>query len=221
MNVLRFLFAAYGLGTFVFAVVAPGDGRFTFFEGVTLAVGLVFFIVAAAALLAAHRTEGRSPADLLAVALYPFGVYYLMFLSPHFGTRAFWVFCGYFSFLAVTGGFMLGLFLSPIIASQKLYTKEEAFSIVRFGLNFMKEIHGPAGYALAGLSTVFAALIIYALKAVAHLGPLAAGQRVTFSAALALAVLIILRFTYRHSIFSLIRDPELREKYARAKHPSS
>lgn len=213
VNFLRFLFVAYGLATFILALVFSGFVNPAFWQGFLLVVGLVLYIVAGVTLRVAHKTEKRPVAELIPALLYPVLAYYLMFFSFDLGTKRFWMFIGYFQFLVLTGGFMLGIFLAPVIA-RRSYSKEQVAGVVKFGLRYIKSIRREA-FALVLFTGIWISLAYFAARLMSRLGRPMPRQWVVFCAFFVSALVILTRFTYRHTVFNLMKDEKLKDAYAK------
>ncbi len=200
-DLFRFLFVVYCFIALVFGLFFSGIDFSSFVPVLLLVIGIVFYIIANVALLGAHKKEGRSLADLLFVMVYPFLVYALVFLSFDFSSKLFWMFPGYFYFLVITGGFVLGLLFSPFIAGGV----RQGFRV--FGkMGVMKYI----GFLLSG---VFLVLVWFFVRFLSGFVELSLVQGVVFWFLLLLGIFGVIKFSYRHSSFNIARDPELRRKY--------
>lgn len=188
-DLLRFLFAAYCFFALVFALYFSGMDFFTFIPIMLLVIGIVFFIIAVGALSVAHKKEGRHWSDLLMVMAYPYLVYLLVFLTFDIKSKLFWMFPGYFYFLVITGGFILGILFSPIIARGI----RDGFQIIG-KMGVMKYV----GLILAG---VFAVLVWFFTRFLAGFTPLSPVQTAVFWFFLLLGIFAVIKFSYRHSAF--------------------
>lgn len=212
VNALRFLFIVYVFVTFILALVFSGVRNISAGFGIVLACGFVLLVVSGAVLQIAHKTEKRSAAELIPALLYPVLAYYLMFFSFDLGTRRFWIFIGFFQFLVSVGGFLLGILLAPVIARPS-YSKEQVAGVVRFGLGHIKSLRRET-FAVVLLTGVTLCLAYVAWRLVRRLGPLTSLQQLVFYASLAAGIAIVLTFTYRHTVFNLMKDATLKQAYA-------
>lgn len=204
-DLLRFLFVSYCFIALVFALFFSGVDFSLLVPIVLLVIGIVFYIIANVALLGAHKKEDRSLTDLLVVMVYPFLVYLLVFLSFDFGGKLFWMFPGFFYFLVITGGFVLGLLFSPFIAGG-----------IREGFRVMGKM-GVMKYIGFMLSGVFVVLVWFFTRFLSGFTELTSVQTAVFWFFLLLGIYVVIKFSYRHSTFNLAKDPELRRKYAKKK----
>lgn len=218
MNALRFLTAVYWLATFIAALVLSGFRDPAFWQALLVGTGLVFYVIAAAGLLMAHAKERRPVLDLAAVLAYPVLAYQLAAGTPSFRARGLWVFVGYFQFLALTGGFFLGIVLAPAAARFRSFTGDEVRSVVRAGLRFV-----------TGLRLTVFALVLFAGAACALWwlgswfvgefgGALTARGQTVATVSLVIGGLAIAAFTFRHTVFNLLRDDDLRRRYTGESH---
>lgn len=213
MNLFRCAFVAFGLATFILALAFSGFAPPTRLQALLAAAGIIAYLVASGALQVAHRKERRSAIELLAAAAYPAVVHGLMFLSLDLGARAFWVFYGSFQFLAVTGGFVLGIFLSPALALGGSLTRDQVAGVVRFGLRFVERLNRLVAFGLVLFAGVVGALAFFTARLFRALGDLSSLQKAVFYAGFAIAVLVVMRFAYRHTTFNLLVDNDLRRAY--------
>ena len=177
---------------------------------------MVFFIIASIALQVEHHTEGRPLWELIIVLLFPISVYCLMFFSLDLSSAAVWVFIGYYNAIVLTGGFILGIFLSPIIAAFNAYSQDEIFKRINFGIgSIMKK--GPVGNGILMFAGIILALIYFATGLFNLIGPLSVLQKTELYGSLILALVSLIWFSYRHTTFNIDRDVRMEEKYKKNK----
>lgn len=202
-DLIRFLFVVYCLLALAFALYFSTVDFSTFLPITLLVVGIVFFIVAAGALLTAHKKEDRPLLDLLIVAAYPYLVYLLTFLSLDVESTLFWMFPGFFYFLVITGGFVLGILFSPFMALG-----------FREGLKTVGKM-GPMKYVGLVLAGVFGAVAWFFTRFLSNFTELTSFQSAVFWFFLLVGVLSVIKFSYRHTSFNLAQNPVLRRKYSK------
>ncbi len=212
VRVFRFLFVLYCFVTLVFAFIFSRLDFTAFVPATLLFVGIVFYIIAIVALQVMHQKEARSLNDLLLVIGYPYLVYFLMFFSLNYRDQQLWIIVGFFYFLVLTAGFVLGIVLSPLIAKLKEFPKEEIRGHLRFGIEFLKRGRG-IGDALFLLIGIFIALVYFYARFLLRFSHLSLYQAFVFYFFLLLGIIAVVKFTFRHTVFNIARDPELKRKY--------
>ncbi len=211
-NLFRFLFVIYCLSTLVLAFIFSGIDFSHFIPAMLSIIGFVFYIIANTALLVAHHKEERPLNDLVFIIFYPCLVYFLMFFSFDFQSKFFWLFTGYFYFLVITGGFILGIFLSPLLARKKGYSWKEVGHFIRAGINFIRNM-GLLGYAGFMFMGIFVGLVYFFTRFLSRFSPLSSLQTAVFFFFLFMGIFGVIKFTYRHTAFNIAQDPELGRKY--------
>ena len=137
---LRTLFVLYCFAATVASLVAARPPMSKLWVSLPAVIGFVFYLVALVALQVAHAADGRPAFELLAVAAYPFLVYALVFFRLDYRTAAFLAFPGVFYFLMLTGGFILGTVLSPLLARRKGRDWGTIGDAVWSGVEFLKSL---------------------------------------------------------------------------------
>ncbi|MBP7734546.1 MAG: hypothetical protein KA369_01105 [Spirochaetes bacterium] len=103
--------------------------------------GLVFYIVALGAILISHRNSARPLWELPLAFMAPYLLYAILFLSFDPSSKELWRFTGAFQFISISGGFFLGIVLSPLIAvAIGSYTGREALDFTVLGFRFIDRI---------------------------------------------------------------------------------
>ena len=146
-QIFRTLFVIYCLASFIAALFLSNIDFAPLLIRLTIAIGLVFFVLSSIVLQIEHHTEGRPVWELIIVLLFPILVYCLMFYFSGLSAREFWVFIGYFNAIVLTGGFIMGIFLSPIIAAFNAYSQEEILKRISLGTSSIMR-KGAAGNAI-------------------------------------------------------------------------
>ncbi len=209
----RFIFSVYCFIALEFSIFFSKLEMSLTLAIFALVVAIVFFIVASASLHIAHRKDGRPVTDLLWMALYPYAVYGVVFLSFDVKNPFFWLFPGYFYFLTITGGFMAGIFLSPFMAGNRGESRQSIMTKVKAGFAFLKN-HGKRCVAGVMFLAVTVVLVFVFLRLLSQMAQLSAFQVIGICLFLFAAILAVSRFTYRHTHFNIARDPRLKKKYA-------
>lgn len=209
---VRYLFAFYCLVTYGAAVVfsglqSPGTGSIFIFM-----IGLVFFIIGLGGLLIGHRIEGRSPVELLIFFLYPPAAYLIIFRELDLGSGEFWVFLGAYNFLAIAGGFLIGILLSPIVALCRGLPGRGVLKLVRFGLDRFRR-PGMAELGAVLLVGVSAALAVAAVDLLAGVLPAEMLPRFGGYLFLLLGTSAVALFSYRHTTFNLLHNRAMLDRY--------
>ncbi len=206
MNVfLRIGFASAYISLFVAARVLalfpdPPAGATLLF-----AAELIACTVSTGALLAMHHQEKSSPVWLAAGLLYPLGIYVLLGGSPDWTEKLVWMFWGDFLGLTIIGGFLGGVFLSPVFASIDSPTAKGIGEWIRVGVSFIRGL-GLAGFALA-LFVLTGIALYFLWKRLAGYCPSGPEwQGIVFWLGLLLPTLAVIRFTYRHTLPHLLKD---------------
>ena len=198
---LRTTFVIYCLYLFVVAVLLSDedlDSEMTLIKGVLWITAFVFYVIASITLQVMHHRDRSSLWDLLFLLLFPVLVYVILFGLHSIGGRAFWTFLGLFSFLMITGGFILGVCLSPVIARLKGQIVF-SFSVIRMlGVKYCVGV-------MFMFVMVFAALL-YASYILIVSGHDVSLVKVIVSGVLLLSVVSLIAWrTYGHSAY-VMRD---------------
>lgn len=168
--------------------------------------GLVVHIVAVFALLAMHRIGARPVWEPVAFLLAPAVVWWFLGGPDGRAAHAFWVFHGAFLFVALTGGFLLGVFLSPVIAIRQGLDGATAARGVQGGVAHVRRMPGLGTFGALLFGATAIGLVGLAVRA-AHLCGLA---RLPVASQIALALLATVAagavavLTYRNTIFGLM-----------------
>jgi hypothetical protein len=177
-------------------------------------IGFVFYLVALVALQVAHAADGRPAFELLAVAAYPFLVYALVFFRLDYRTAAFLAFPGVFYFLMLTGGFILGTVLSPLLARRKGRDWGTIGDAVWSGVEFLKSL-GLFGSALIVLPALILSLAGAALYFFMGVWVLTRFQKAELFLFLAAGTAAVALFAFKHTVFGMVSPGE------RADRPNS
>lgn len=193
----RTLFVLYSLLTYLAGFVLAHPGL-EISDGALLAwlLGLVIYIISSITIQIMHHRDHGPLWHLPAVAAYPFLMYYFLFHALPFGSRHLWQFIGYTHFLISAGGFISGIFFSPLIAMLKTN-----------GLRGLK-----ATWALyRGMSMAMPAAVIFCLAVYAALAYILSfamraflimtqPQIIKYLAYLLAGILLTAALTYRHTL---------------------
>lgn len=209
---IRTLAAIFSVALFGVAGFLAGSIFESYLIRMLFVIGFVFQIVSSASLALAHAKEKGN--QLLPVALigYPLLTWLLLYGDLAYKTTNFWIFQGFLLFQIVTGGFLLGIFLSPLLAVRKGASLSEAGRRVRFGIDFIKSINLKA-YALVMFGGIIIALGYYSSALIMRLQELPPAKKGLFLLLLLPALMAVIRFSYRHTTFGIENDPAMQEKY--------
>ena len=212
VNLLRAVFVAWCVVTYILAFVFSGRMNGTPTAAMLLSTGLIFYIFAALGLQLAHAKDKRPVSDLVLVAAYPVLLYFL--LARGFdASRRFWIFVGYLQFILITGGFLLGIMLGPVIAWGRGMPAEQARGVVQFGLSYMRLFGRRVVFLILLFAGTLAGMVVFGIRLL-HTLPEATPVRDTLFAVLsATGLVVVVAFTYRHTVFNLLQNPELRKAY--------
>ena len=211
-KLIRFLFVAWCVVTYILAFVFTGGQRDPRLTAMLLSTGLIFYIFASAALQLAHAKENRPISDLVLVAAYPMIVYFILARGLD-ASRTFWVFIGFLQFILITGGFMLGILIAPVIARGRGMSAEQAGGMVRFGFSYMRLFGRRVVFLILLFAGAIAGMALFSGRLLRAL-PESTPMRDTLFAVLSAAGLVIVAlYTYRHTIFNLAQDAALRTTY--------
>lgn len=169
---------------------------------------LVMHLIASFALLQMHRTDRRPAWEPVLFLLLPAAAWWALGGSAGHTARAFWTFAGAFQFVAVTGGFLLGVLLSPLAAVVRGLDAGVAAGGLRYGFAHLRRFRAPEismAVLFGAATTGLAALAVHAARAcgVAAL-PAAAQAAVALLAVLATGGVAAL--AYRHTLFGMLES---------------
>lgn len=198
---LRALFVLYCFGATAVSLAALRIPLSKLWVSLLVVVGSVFYIVASFALQAVHASDGRPLFELFAVAAYPVLVYALVFFRLDFRAAAFLAFPGLFYFLMLTGGFILGTVLSPLIARRKGRDWGEIGDTVEAGVDFLKNL-GLYASALVVLPVLALSLAGAAAFLFLSLWRATAAQAVALALLLAVGIATVVALTFNHTVFA-------------------
>jgi len=209
---LRIIFSFYLFYILLFSLYFS-KLNFTLLLPVFLGViSLILYIISVATLQIAHYKEKRSISELLYLFVYPFFVYFLTFFKLDFTNSFLWLFCGLFYFFVIAGGFIFGILLSPVIAKSKFISKREIDIQSAKGEkkaktgNFLIMVMILIGGFFFSLTFMFLKLI----KIMETIEPY---KTAIFYSFLILGITLIIKFTYRHSIYNIKKDTNLQNIY--------
>jgi hypothetical protein len=200
-NMIRFLFVVYCFFMFALSVFFSGMNVENILAILVLIIAIIVYIIASATLQMALKKENQPLRHLLLIGLAPYLFYYLLFSQLNYTSRFFWAFPGFFYFLMIAGGFLLGIVLAPMFAKFKAAELENSIGImVRFGISYGKNLSGfifplmivlgvlsGLSYALIDLLSVFTHLPFY--------------RQVIFYTGLGSGMALVIRITYRQTVF--------------------
>lgn len=205
----RAAFVAILLTLLIVARVLDGFVDPSFGLALLFTAQLIFTLVALGALMVMHRQDRRSSWELFAFLCYLPGLYALLGGTPAWAERTPWIFCGYFAMLIATGGFLLGIFLSPLLASRDRPDRTGGWVWIRFGMRFIHQGLGLTGFAIALFLLTAAALYLSGERLIALFPSWTDGRRTLFWLGLILPLTAVARYTYRHTL------PALRNRQSR------
>jgi len=185
-----------------FAAGAPGWKR------IAAGCGLVFYIVAIAALLLRHRELERPLWEIPAVLAMPFALSAALLRPPEWLSADLWRCAGALHFEMIAGGFFLGVLLSPLIASfSGAMSGRQAFEVSMAGLRYINS-RRLAAFGVIMACGVGAALVAFAKAVLGHARDFPGGRRVAYIAAVFAATALVAKFTYAMTVFSRGGGPE-------------
>ena len=212
LKFIRFLFVAWCIVTYILAFVFTGGQRDPRLTALLLSTGLIFYIIAGATLQIAHAKDKRPVSDLVLAAAYPVLIYAILARGVD-ASRAFWVFVGFLQFILITGGFMLGILLAPVIARGRGMPAEQAGGMVRFGFSYMRLFGRRVVFLALLFAGAIAGMALFSGRLLRAL-PESTPMRDTLFAVLSAAGLVAVAiYTYRHTVFNLVQDQSLRAAY--------
>ncbi|MBN2206597.1 MAG: hypothetical protein JW742_04265 [Candidatus Aminicenantes bacterium] len=214
---LRTLFIVFCFAATIVSLIVARPSLSSLLVSIPVVIGFVFYIVASVALQVAHAAAGRPLRELLFVAAYPFLAYALVFCRIDFGSAAFRAFPGVFYFLTLTGGFILGTLLSPLLARRKGREWGEAAEAVWSGIAFLRAL-GLFASALIVLPALVLSLAGAALYLTLKLWSLTRFQLALLFLLLAAGTAVVVVFTFKQTVFAAAA-PE--EKAGRPNSPRS
>lgn len=200
---IRTLFVFYCFAATIISLIVVRPPMSKLWVTLPVVFGFVFYFVASFALQVAHAADGRPLFELGIAAAYPYLVYVLVFFRLDVGDGAFWAFPGVFTFLMITGGFILGTILSPLLARRKGHSWAAIGETVWSGLEFLKGLK-LFGSALVVLPALLISLAGSALYLSSELWVLKPFQRAELFFFLALGTAVVIFFTFKHTVFGMI-----------------
>ncbi len=178
-----------------------GDPDYDKWFTVLWVCGLVMFIMAAAALQIMHYQDRCSPGRHLALVLFPFLLYLVATGGWDFWSRQFWQFAGYAYFIVITGGFLLGMLLAPVLAMAHGAGAERSRRLAGLGVEWWRQ-RGKLASGVALFAVSIAALGFGAWMQCAALDLDTPGAALAVVAFQLAAVLLVAHMTWRHTIFA-------------------
>jgi hypothetical protein len=167
-----------------------------------LSVSLVFYIIAVSTLNLAHKKANRHLKELFFLFIYPFTVYALIFYKLEYNIETALLFCGFFYFFIITGGFIFGILLSPLFAKFEKKTIKDKFDI-RINGEKEKIKTGKSKYAIfTFLSSLFIALTFVFIKLLNTINDLNFYGIAAYYFFLFIGIGFIIKFTYQHTVYS-------------------
>ncbi len=211
-TLFQILFSFYCLYLLVFSLYFSGYDFTRFVPIVLLVLSLILYILATGALQIAHDKEERSLSDFLYVAVYPYLVYFLTFSRLDFDNSFLWFFCGFFYFFIISGGFVFGIIFSLLFARRDVGSSRDTDRHLERGKRIIKA--GRNGLMLLIFSGgIFSALTVVFLRLAQTVENIEPYRVVLFYFFLTIGIWAIVRFTHRHTVFNISKDPSLRKKY--------
>lgn len=195
----RAAFVALLLSLLVVARVLDGFDDPSFGLALLFTAQVIFAIVALGALMAMHHQDRRSSWELPAFLCYPPALFALLGGNLAWTERSLWIFCGYFAVFIAIGGFLSGIFLSPLAASWDRPGRTGARPWVRDGARFIHRGLGLTGFAVALFLLTAAALYRSGQRLVNLFPGWTDRQLILFWLGLILPLLALARYTYRHT----------------------
>ncbi len=201
MKLLRYLSALYFIAVFCAAIYFANLQDGSFVMEFVFGGGITFYVMALGIFFISQHQEKRSVfLEMLMVGGYPWLAYLLFFDKATLFTPQFWIFIGLFSFIMMTGGFLLGMLSAPVLAYCQNYSWKEVSEMVKHGFEYM----GQTGLANWGKALIFAvtlALVFYLGSLTASLKDLNSAQKIIFYILLFLQTGAMAWFFYKHSVF--------------------
>lgn len=164
--------------------------------------GIIFYIVAAAAILISHRSGTRPFFELPVAFVMPYAVYALIFNSLDVSSKSMWNFTASFQFISIAGGFFIGIFLSPLIAIViGKVSSSEAVDFTLFGIRFINKL-GLNVFAIALFSGVAMAIVYFTGSFIEALDGIGITKKILFYVFLAECTGVIAFYTFTLTRFS-------------------
>jgi hypothetical protein len=193
---------SYAVLAYVLACGLQAGGRVTVPVAFLMACGIVVYIVALGGLMVAHFSESRPSWELVLPLLFPFVLYQSLWGSFRIMDKDLWIFVGLFTFLQVTGGFVLGILVAPLVAAMTRPSERGGIRArVLLGIRAIRtrrlQVFGIV------LSAGLLGALVHALSRMLLAGlPRAQASDVwSVSIALAAGVLLVAGFSQRHTVF--------------------
>jgi len=204
---IRTIFAVYSVAILFVAFALAGFPAFSLPVRIGLIGGIVFHIIASAVFSLVHHKENRGLWEIVAAAALPFAAYVAAFGWSGAADRHLWIVVGMSQFLFLTGGFLAGLLLSPIVAMIRGRPMESVGFILESGVAFLgswKRILAACVLFLA-VAGGFAAAIWLVFREIQGRSQ---NQRLVYFAVLTTAAAVIARASYRQTVFGGAGKPD-------------
>jgi len=212
-TIIRILFSFYLFYILIFSLFYS---KFNFSNLYTISISLisiVFYIIAISSLNIAHNKDKRSITDLIYIVIYPFFVYTLIFYKLGLNIDSIILFSGFFYFFIITGGFIFGILLSPLLT--KWGEKNKNNNVINITKEKVRVKAKKFKYALfTFLSSLFIALTVVFIKLISTVKQLGIYRIAVFYFFLFIGIGLIIKFTYSHTIYNIVNDPDLKKKHA-------
>ncbi len=164
--------------------------------------GLVFYIVALGAILISHRNSARPLWELPLAFMAPYLLYAILFLSFDLSSKELWRFTGAFQFISISGGFFLGIILSPLIAvAIGSYTGREALDFSVLGFRFIGRI-GLRAFGIVLGAGLVTALVYIAWLLVVEVREIIIMKKIFFYLALIASTALFAYYSYTLTKFA-------------------
>lgn len=168
--------------------------------------GIAVHIVAVFALLSMHRVGARPSWEPVAFLLAPAVAWWILGGPEGRAAYPFWIFHGAFLFVALTGGFLLGVFLSPVIAIRQGLDGVTAARGVQGGIANVRRMSGLGTFGAVLFGATAIGLVALAVRAsnVCGLARLPVASQIALALLATVATGAVAVLAYRNTIFGLM-----------------
>ncbi len=202
MKLLRALSGVYLVSTFIIASLLYG-----FFNerwmSTAVFIGITFQVVFTFVLISGNRIFKHSFGEIIAIIFLPI----IIFLIFQFEiTKTFWFFIGFFNFFVITGGGIVGLLFSPLIAKISGQSSQSIGKEINRGANYWQRA-GLTEYAAFIFGWLALGFVFLVARTQDILDAFSQTAVICFSIVFVFCLLLVIVRTFQSTSFSL------KEKY--------
>jgi hypothetical protein len=198
MLILRILSGVYLVATFIVATYLAGFVEVEILSDMIF-IGIVFQIIFSFVLISTNKKSNHSFLEIILLIVIPI-IIFLLF-RPRLQDD-FWIFIGLFNFFTITGGGIVGLLFSPLIAKIKGQSSRSIGKGMNRGAQYLREAK-MIDYAAFMFGWLAFGFIFILARSLAIVKSFSMSEKISFAIVFFFCIALVIVRIFQTSLFSL------------------